>query len=123
MLKRETHLLSDFSQLVEGKARDVLTLNANRTRIRPLKADDEPQQHALSSAAASKHGEGLSTTHTQTDSIENGVTVEGLPHIAYSDGRRSAVILGDPLLHRIVIGRGHVGFTSCSSEVKERRRE
>ena len=59
VLKQKTHLLSDFAELVECQAGDVLPMDANRSRVRLLQADDEPQQYALSGAAAPQHRQGL----------------------------------------------------------------
>ncbi len=112
MLKEETHLLSDCSQLIESQAGNVLAVYANGTGVRFLETDDESQQHALTCSASPKHGEGLAAAHTQADSIEHRVTAKGLPHILDSDNRRSSVPPVMPLLHRIVIGCCHISFTN-----------
>jgi hypothetical protein len=57
VLKQEAHLLSDFTHQIEGQAGDPFAMDVNLPRLRPFKADDEPQQHALSRTAASRHGQ------------------------------------------------------------------
>ena len=73
-----------------------------------FEADDEPQQYALAGAAASQHGQGFSAAHAQTDPVQNLVAAEGLVQVLDGDNRRTAVLLRFRLLHRNVIGCGHV---------------
>jgi hypothetical protein len=69
LLKQETHLLPDLSHAVESQAGDVLAMNANRSGVGRIEANDEPQQHAFSRAAASQHGQGFSAVHAQADPV------------------------------------------------------
>ena len=80
-----------------------------------FKADDEPQQHALSRATASEYGQGFSAVHAQADPIQNVVTTKGLVQILDRNNRHTAVFVGIFLLHRNVISSGHVCFTCASS--------
>ena len=61
VLKQKAHLLPDLAHPVEGQAGNILTVNAYRSGVGRFEADDQPQQHALSRAAASEHGQGLPT--------------------------------------------------------------
>jgi hypothetical protein len=85
MLKQKTHLQPDFAELVESQAVDVLTVDANRSRVRPLQADDEPQQYALTGTAAPQHRQGLAAVHGQADSVQNLLTSEGLMQVLDGD--------------------------------------
>ena len=98
LLKQKTHLLSDFAHLVESQAGDVLTVDANRSRVRLLQADDEPQQYALASATAPQHRQGLAAAHGQADPVQDLLTSEGLMQVLDGDDWRTAVFLGFFLL-------------------------
>ena len=57
--------------LAEAEPTDLLSLNANRTRVRLLESDDELQQHALPGAASAEHGERLATNDRQTHVVQD----------------------------------------------------
>ena len=94
VLKQKSHLLPDFAELVESQAGDVLPVNANRSRVRFLQADDEPQQYALAGAAAPQHRQGLAAAHGQADPVQDLLTSKGLMQVLDGDNRRTAVFLG-----------------------------
>ena len=112
MLKQKAHLLPDFAHAVKSQSNDILAVDTNRSRVGCFEADDEPQQHALSRAAAAQHGQGLAAAHAEIDPIENSVGAEGLEQILDGDKRRLAVLSGPLLLRRYVTCRGHSYLTN-----------
>src|ERR1035441_6159703 len=74
VLKQKTHLHSDFAELVESQADDVLTVDANRSRVRLFQANDEPQQYALTGTTAPQHRQGFAATHGQANPVQNLLT-------------------------------------------------
>src|ERR1017187_2251974 len=111
MLKEETHLLSDFAHPIESQPSNVLTMDANRSRVGCFESDDKSQQYALACAAASQHRQGFAAVHSQTDPIQDLVTCKGFVQILDGDDARIALTFRLPLLHRNVIGCGHNRFT------------
>src|SRR5271157_4966063 len=115
MLKQKTNFLPDFAELVESHAGDILTVDANRSRVRLLQADDEPQQDALTGATASQHRQGLAAPHGQANPIQNLLTSEGLVQVLDGNNWRAAVFLGSFLLHGNLFDCVHTCFASCLS--------
>jgi hypothetical protein len=115
MLKKETHLLSDFSHMVQSQACDGLAVNTDRSRVGLFKADNESQQHAFSRAAASEHSQSLPAVYVKAYSVENFMTSKRFMQILDSNERRYAASLYILLLFRIVISCGHVQFTRAST--------
>ncbi len=76
LLKNKTHLLSDFSHAVKRQAGDRLAMYANGSRVGRIEANDEPQQHAFPSAAASEHSQRFSLVHAQADTVQNPMAIE-----------------------------------------------
>src|ERR1700674_806658 len=113
VLKQKTHFLPDFAELVESQAADVLTVDANRSRVGLLQADDEPQQYALTGTTAPQHRQGLATRHGEANPVQNFLTSEGLMQVLDGDNWRAAVFLGFSSLDRNLIDCLHTRFTSC----------
>ncbi len=88
------------------------TVDANRSRVRLLQADDEPQQYALAGTTASQHRQGLAAAHGQADPVQHLLTSEGFMQVLDGDNRRTAVFLGFFWLHRNLIDCVHNCFTS-----------
>ena len=111
--------------LVESQAGDVLAMDANRSGVRRIEADDEPQQHALSRAAASEHGQRFSPIHAQADPVQNLVAREGLVHVLDgNNGRTGRLCSGFCLLRRNVRCCGSYLFRECFEPwIKGRKRE
>src|SRR5580704_5779113 len=107
VLKQKTDSLSDFAHLIESQVREVLTVDANRSRVRLLQADDEPQQYALTGTTAAQHRQGLAAAHAQADPVQNLLTSEGLMQGLDDDNWRTAVCLGVCRLHRDLIDYVH----------------
>ena len=113
VLKQKPHFLPDFAELVESQTGDVLTVDANRSRVRLLQADDEPQQYALAGTTAPQHRQGLAAPHGQANPVQNLLTSEGLMQVLDGDNWRIAVFLGFSSLHRNLIDCVHTCFASC----------
>src|ERR1700733_11051297 len=75
-------------------------MNTNRSRVRFRQSDDEPQQDALSRAAASQDCQGLAALHLQADPVQNLLAAERLMQALDGDDRGAAVLLGLGLLDR-----------------------
>ena len=68
--------------MVDIQACDILPMNANRSRVRLLQADDDPQQDALAGATAPEHRQSLAAAHAQADPVQDLLTSEGLMQVA-----------------------------------------
>ena len=69
-------------------------MDANRSRVRLLQADDEPQQYALAGATAPQHRQGLAAAHGQANPVQDLLASEGLMQVLDGDNWRVAVSLG-----------------------------
>src|ERR1035438_3503960 len=104
-------------------------MNTNRSRVWFRQSDDEPQQHALTRAAASQDCQGLATLHLQADPVQNLLAAERLMQAGDGDNGRAAVLLGlrplDRDLNRNLIDAVHLYFGShvvlCPSQRKPKR--
>ena len=94
VLKQKTHLLPDLAELVEAQTGDVLTVDANRSRVRLLQADDEPQQYAFAGTTASQHRQRLAAAYGQADPVQNLLISEGLVQVFDCNRGSSAVFPG-----------------------------
>ena len=119
VLKQETHFLPDLAELVESQAGDVLTVDANRSRVGFIQADDEPQQHALAGTAAAQHREGFAACHRQADPVQHLLASESLVQALDGDRGRVAVFLGFLYLHRNLIDRMHT-CSRVSDQLREK---
>ena len=63
MLKQKTHPFSCFSDLIGPQFRDVVSVDANRSRVRLLKAHDQFEQYALTRTAPPEHREDLAAAY------------------------------------------------------------
>src|SRR5579863_226417 len=108
VLEQETHFLPDLTKLVQSQVGDVLPSDANRSRVRFLESDDEPQQYALARAAATQHRQGFAGLHRQTDPVQDILTSKGLMQVRDENNGRIAVILSFVLLHCSLIDRVHI---------------
>src|ERR1700734_2227629 len=100
VLKQKTHLLSDFAQLIESQAGDILAMNTNQSRVRLLQTDNQPEQYALTSSATAEHGECLATVHAEAYSVQDRLISERLAQAFDGDDRYAAVFLGFCSLYR-----------------------
>src|ERR1039458_1250894 len=114
VLKQKSHFLSDFDELIERQAGDVLTADANRSQVGLLQADDEPQQYALTGTTAPQHRQGLAAPHGQADPVQNILSSKRLMQVLDGHSRRSAVLRGPFWLHRNLIDGVHVCFNRRS---------
>ena len=87
MLKQETHLDPQSIHLIEAETRNLLPLNADRTSIRIVESDDEPQQHALPRAASAEHGERLTVNDRQTDAVQDMLCAKRLVDVSKHQDR------------------------------------
>src|ERR1039458_7996163 len=107
MLKQKTHFLPDLAEPVESQAGNVLPVDANRSRVRFLESDNEPEQHALAGTTAPQHRQGLAALHGQADPVQNLLTAERFMQVLDGDNRRAAVFLGFSLPYRDLIDCFH----------------
>ena len=114
MLKQKSHLLSYLAHHIQSQAGDVLSMNAHRTGVGFFQADNQPQQHAFSCAAAPQHRQRLPAAHAQIDPVQNPLPCEGLPQVLNGNNRHTAFFLRFPLFRRIVVSCGHFYF-KCAS--------
>jgi ABC-type transporter Mla maintaining outer membrane lipid asymmetry permease subunit MlaE len=57
------------AELVEGQTGDVLTVDANRSRVGLLQSNDESQQYALAGPASPKDCQSLAAVHSEADPV------------------------------------------------------
>src|ERR1700683_5632278 len=111
VLEEKTHLLSDLAHLVEREAGNILSMDANRSRVRLLQTDNDSEQNALTRSAASQHGQGFAAAHSQSDPVQDMLASEGLTQLFDRNSRHTGVFSGFWSLHygRTVdlVGGGH----------------
>ena len=64
VLEEKPHLLSDFSQLVEREASNILP-RLNRSGVWFLQADNDSEQNALTCSASPQHGQGFTAAYSE----------------------------------------------------------
>src|ERR1700722_15502871 len=111
VLEQKAHLLSDLSHLVESEAGNILSMDANRSRVRYLQADNDSEQNAFAGTASTQHGQGFSAAYGQGDSVQEFLASEGLTQVLHGNRRHAGLSPGFLSLHHgrniDLIGGGH----------------
>src|SRR5208337_2646753 len=86
LLEQEPHLFPDLVQGIEVEKGDLLPMNANRAGVGLLQADDQLEQHTLTGATASEHGQGFAILHSQINAVQDNLITERLMQAAQNNG-------------------------------------